>query len=84
MACSAFSPHKPVKQNPFHVRGARYRRLGISLAEEIQTGRYGSETALPTDSELMLKYGLGVPNWVQSVSGADRGRDLVLSRPWQG
>jgi GntR family transcriptional regulator len=36
-----------------------YRRLAISLAEEIQTGRYGSETALPTDSELMLKYGLG-------------------------
>ena len=29
------------------------------MAEEIQTGRYGSETALPTDSELILKYGLG-------------------------
>ena len=46
-------------RTPFHVRGARYRRLTISLAEEIQTGRYGSETTLPTDSELMLKYGLG-------------------------
>ena len=36
-----------------------YRRLALLLAEEIQAGQYGSETPLPTDTELMLKYGLG-------------------------
>lgn len=36
-----------------------YRRLAIQLAEEIETGLYGAQTPLPTDSELMVKYGLG-------------------------
>jgi GntR family transcriptional regulator len=36
-----------------------YRRLALSLAEEIDAGRYGSQTPLPTDTELMLRYGLG-------------------------
>lgn len=36
-----------------------YRRLALALAAEIEAGLYGAEKALPTDSELMLKYGLG-------------------------
>jgi GntR family transcriptional regulator len=36
-----------------------YRRLAIRLAEEIAAGMYSAETPLPTDTELMVKYGLG-------------------------
>ena len=36
-----------------------YRRLALQLTDEIQSGRYGPETALPTDTDLMEKYGLG-------------------------
>src|SRR6478736_9601858 len=36
-----------------------YRRLAALLAEEIAAGMYSADTPLPTDSELMLKYGLG-------------------------
>lgn len=36
-----------------------YRRLALQLTDEIQSGRYSSEIALPTDTELMDKYGLG-------------------------
>jgi GntR family transcriptional regulator len=36
-----------------------YRRLAIRLAEEIASGMYSADTPLPTDTELMVKYGLG-------------------------
>jgi DNA-binding GntR family transcriptional regulator len=36
-----------------------YRKLALLLSEQIQAGRYGPDTALPTDSELMDTYGLG-------------------------
>jgi GntR family transcriptional regulator len=36
-----------------------YRRLALVLAGEIQAGMYGADRPLPTDTELMLKYGLG-------------------------
>jgi DNA-binding GntR family transcriptional regulator len=36
-----------------------YRRLALALAEEIREGRYDAETPLPTDTEVMEKYGLG-------------------------
>ena len=58
MACSAFSPAS-VKQNSLPRSWRTLSSPGNFVGEEIQTGRYGSETALPTDSELMLKYGLG-------------------------
>lgn len=36
-----------------------YRRLALLLAEEIQAGKYGPDTPLPTDTQLMLTYDLG-------------------------
>ncbi|NMN93892.1 GntR family transcriptional regulator [Antrihabitans stalactiti] len=36
-----------------------YRRLALQLTEEINAGLYGADTALPTDAEVMEKYGLG-------------------------
>ncbi|MFE5703473.1 GntR family transcriptional regulator [Rhodococcus koreensis] len=36
-----------------------YRRLALILTEEIQAGQYGENTPLPTDTEMMAKYGLG-------------------------
>ena len=36
-----------------------YRRLAALLAEEIAAGMYSADTPLPTDTELMEKYGLG-------------------------
>lgn len=36
-----------------------YRRLAQMLAAEIEAGQYGPDKPLPTDSELMLRYGLG-------------------------
>jgi DNA-binding GntR family transcriptional regulator len=36
-----------------------YRRLALILAEEIASGQYGENTPLPTDTELMARYGLG-------------------------
>lgn len=36
-----------------------YRRLATELAEQIRLGLYGADSALPTDTELMVEYGLG-------------------------
>ncbi|MFE7423886.1 GntR family transcriptional regulator, partial [Rhodococcus sp. NPDC057529] len=36
-----------------------YRRLALILSEEIQAGKYGETTPLPTDTALMAEYGLG-------------------------
>lgn len=36
-----------------------YRRLALILTEELQAGQYGENAPLPTDTELMAKYGLG-------------------------
>lgn len=45
---------------PTQVSGEpSYRRLAGILSEEIAAGLYGPDTPLPTDTELMEKYGLG-------------------------